>query len=417
MLYRFAWVLMWVTFKIYFRRIDVIGLERIQSNKPYILIANHPASFLDAMVLAVFLKRDVHFYVRGDIFHHPVVYWILTQLHMIPIFGREHGMEHVGKNYSTFERGKKLLRAGDLLLIFPEGFSRLSKKIEPLKKGAARVALQTAFEHEGVKDLTIQTIAINYSHHGVRSDLFIRLGENFSLVPYKNLYEESPARAVTELTHDILPYFERNIIHIQSSNRTLVAEKIISFIYNDYLEDTESFFDAARAVCKKIDDKIDSEYDAYVTRLNQYNAMLNSHGIMDRSLSKNKIQHSMTILNLLLTIEIYVVGKAFWYLPGLITKWIADKTVTRIDFYTSVTSGVMAFVSLFWWLFWMVVVFNWNFIELKAILILMPFFAYLTMRWEYDFVDIKSDFRFKKLSQEQPVLVNELEKLRNQLLA
>jgi hypothetical protein len=138
---------------------------------------------------------------------------------------------------------------------------------------------------------------------------------------------------------------------------------------------------------------------------------------MDRSLSKKKIQHIMTILNLLLTIEIYVVGKAFWHLPGLITKWIADKTVTRIDFYTSVTSGVMAFVSLFWWLFWLVVVFNWNYIELKAILILMPFFAYLTMRWEYDFVDIKSDFRFKKLSREQPVLINELENLRNQLLA
>ena len=65
MLYRFAWVLMWITFKIYFRRIDVIGLEKLEKDKPYILVANHPASFLDAMVLAVFLKRDVHFMFEG----------------------------------------------------------------------------------------------------------------------------------------------------------------------------------------------------------------------------------------------------------------------------------------------------------------------------------------------------------------
>jgi 1-acyl-sn-glycerol-3-phosphate acyltransferase len=417
MLYRFAWVLMWVTFKIYFRRIDVIGLKHLQSGKPYVLIANHPASFLDAMVLAVFLKRDVHFYVRGDIFHHPPVYWILTRLHMIPIFSREHGMEHVGKNYNTFERGKKLLRRGDLLLIFPEGFSRLSKKVEPLKKGAARVALQTAFDQNGVEDLTIQTIAINYSHHGVRSDLFIRLGENFSLAQYKEMYEASPAKAVSELTHDMLPYFERNIIHLHAANRTFVAEEIISFTYNDHLQEVDSFFDAARAACKNIDDKNDVEYDAYVTHLNQYKALLNSHGMRDRSLSSNKIQHIMTILNLLLTIEVYVIGKIFWAVPGALTKWIADKTVTRIDFYTSVTSGVLAFASLIWWVFWMIVVFNWNSVELKILMSSMPFFAYVTMRWEYDFIDLKSDFRFKKLSQEQPALINELKELRKLLLA
>ena len=156
MLYRFAWVLMWITFKIFFRRIDLVGLEKLDASKPAILIANHPASFLDAMVLAVFLKRDLHFYVRGDIFAHPLVYKILTRLHMIPIFSREHGVSNLANNKRTFDRGRKLLEQGKLLLVFPEGFSRQSKQLEPFKKGAARVALQTAFEGGKVNDLQIQ---------------------------------------------------------------------------------------------------------------------------------------------------------------------------------------------------------------------------------------------------------------------
>lgn len=84
-------------FQDFFRKIDVLGAEKLQHGKPAILIANHPASFLDAMVLAVFLGRPIHFYVRGDIFSHPIVYYILTKLHMIPIFSREHGTGNLSK--------------------------------------------------------------------------------------------------------------------------------------------------------------------------------------------------------------------------------------------------------------------------------------------------------------------------------
>ena len=417
MLYRFAWVLMWITFKIYFRRIDVIGLEKLEKDKPYILVANHPASFLDAMVLAVFLKRDVHFYVRGDIFKHPLACRFLTWLHMIPIFGREHGMENVGKNYNTFERGKKLLQQGKLLLIFPEGFSRLSKKVEPMKKGPARVALQTAFEDGGLNNLSIQSVELNYSHHGIRSDLFIRLGESLPLDHYAVVYKELPAKAISMLTTDLTPFFKRNVIHVEDGNKTLVAEEVMRMEFNDCMDKPSTFFNQARLRCEKLDFKEDQVYDQYVEVLNQYKKLLHVHGLVDRSFSKNHPPHIMGLLNLLLTIEFYVLSKIFWFFPGKIAKWIADKTVTRIDFYTSVFTGVLAFTCLIWWLGWMIFVFQTDSIYFKASIVFSPFFAYIAVQWENDFTDLKSDLILKNLKTTAPSLVNQLEEMRSFLLS
>lgn len=417
MLYRFAWVLMWITFKIYFRRIDVIGLEKMKADKPYILVANHPASFLDAMVLAVFLKRDIHFYVRGDIFKHPLAIRFLTWLHMIPIFSREHGMGNLGRNYNTFERGKKLLQQGKLLLIFPEGFSRLSKKIEPMKKGPARVALQAAFEEDGLSNLSIQSIALNYSHHGIRSDLFIRIGESLQLEQYAGIYKELPAKAISMLTRDLTPFFERNIIHVQDGNKTLVAEEVMRMVYNDCIDKPWIFFEQARKICGKLDSKVNEEYDQYVDVLNQYKKLLYVHGLVDGSFSKNNPPHIMNILNLLLTIEFYFFAKVFWFIPAKLAKLIADKTVTRIDFYTSVYSGVLAFTGLIWWLCSLVYIFQGDMMLFKISILCSPFFAYIAMQWENDFLDLKSDLKLKKLKSISPSLVKQMVELRNQLLA
>ncbi|MFN4807843.1 MAG: 1-acyl-sn-glycerol-3-phosphate acyltransferase [Bacteroidota bacterium] len=416
MLYRFAWVLMWVTFRIYFRRIDVLGVEKIEPSKPSILIANHPASFLDAMVLAVFLKRDVHFYVRSDIFRHPLVLKILTGLHMIPIYSREHGMQHVGKNHMTFQRGKELLMRGDLLLIFPEGFSRRSKKMEPIKKGAARVALQTAFEDVGIPHLSIQSIALHYSFHGVRSDLLIHIGEKMDLDRYRASFADLPSKAINELTSDMAVLFERNILHVNEEYKTQTAEEVLVFLYNECLQHKYNFFFQARALCAKLDAQDKVEFDLYTRQVTRYKELLALQKINDRSLSSNPIHPVQLISNLFLTVELYLIGKLFWFIPGKLVKWMADKTVTRIDFYTSVTTGILAFVSLIWWVsLSAIAIFNgWDL--LSVIFISAPLIAYITMQWEYNFIDLKAYYNLKRLKKHCPEVSREIAELRCMLL-
>lgn len=394
----------------------MIGLEKIDPSKPSILIANHPASFLDAMVLAVYLRRDVHFYVRGDIFRHPLVFRLLTWLHMIPIFSREHGMQHVGKNHMTFQRGKALLKRGDLLLIFPEGFSRRSKKLEPIKKGAARVALQTAFGDGGVTDLNIQSIALHYSFHGIHADLLIHVGEKMNLEGCAATYAELPAKAVNELTADMALLFERNVIHVNEDAKTNIAEDVLVFIYNECLHNKSNFLISARAFCERLDAKENTAFDLFSQQVKRYNALLHKYNINDRALSSNPIQPVQLIFNLLLTVELYLFGSIFWFIPGRIAKWIADRTVTRIDFYTSVASGVLAFLSLFWWIAftWVAVLNEWKW--LAFIFITSPIIAYITVQWKYDFKDLVAYYHWKRLQKMQPETSGEIAALRSELL-
>ena len=416
MLYRFGWTLMWVTFRIFFRKIDVLGAEKLQHGKPAILIANHPASFLDAMVLAVFLGRPIHFYVRGDIFSHPLVYRILTKLHMIPIFSREHGTGNLSKNKATFDRGRKLLSAGNLLLIFPEGFSRQSKQAEPFKKGAARVALQTAFDDGKADHLHIQTIALNYSHHGFGANLFIRVGDTLELGQYETAYREFPAQAVNKLTADMQALFEKNVIHLRKGERTETVESVMRMAYHDHAENKEGYFWASRNICERVAEMDDETYAGFQSKLERYDQLLTANKIDDISLSANAGQSKSNRPNLFLLSPFFALGTIIWWIPGKISKWITDKTVTRIDFYTSVYNGVLGFMGLIWWVLWQIIFWMTGQKLLWSLMFVSPVFCYVALEWIDRYARHKAEFHFKSLLKKDAAFVEQMKQLRKEIL-
>ena len=409
MLYRFAWVMMWITFKIFFRRIDLVGLDKLKSGKPAIIIANHPASFLDAMVLAVFLRRSIHFYVRGDIFAHPLSYKILTWLHMIPIFSKEHGVGNLANNKRTFDRGRKLLEEGKLLLIFPEGFSRQSKQLEPFKKGAARVALQTAFEGGKVNDLHIQTIALNYSYHHLGANLLIRLGDVITLEGYEQQYEEFPAMAITQLNKEMSEMFQQNVIHLKDGNRTNLAESLIRMWYHRKDINTRHLFEDFKKICSDVDQLSYDELLLLQHEVVDYEKSLRENQISDQSVIalQNPEQFNKFWMVYYLA-PFAILGKLIWWLPGRLSIWIADKTVTRIDFYTSVLSGVLGFMGFLWWMFMMLVAYYTLGSPAVLIAFVLPLLCYVYMQWDEQQVNFFALIRLRQLHKKQTKIVAQL---------
>jgi 1-acyl-sn-glycerol-3-phosphate acyltransferase len=418
MLYRFAWVMMWVTFKIFFRRIDIVGLEKLKSGKPAIIIANHPASFLDAMALAVFLKRSIHFYVRGDIFAHPVAYRILTMLHMIPIFSREHGVRNMEKNKRTFDRGRKLLEEGKLLLIFPEGFSRQSKQLEPFKKGAARVALQTAFEGGKVNELQIQTVAINYTYHHLGSNLLVRLGESLTLESFEQQYLEFPAMAMAKLNKAMSSVFQQNVIHLQDGSRTNLAESLISMHYHNSVIQGNQLFDDFTGICKKVDQL---ELEDVLTLENDFSAYQNSlanHRLTDKSILLSSDQSALNPIWVIYYLApLALLGKLIWWIPGRLSIWIANKTVTRIDFYTSVLSGILGVLGIIWWGALISLSYSYMDILVFPIAVISPLLCYIYIQWEERQTDFWALLRVRKIKKKQPGIISELIELRNKIMS
>ncbi|MEY3350904.1 MAG: hypothetical protein RIQ50_1015 [Bacteroidota bacterium] len=348
MLYRIAWVMMWVTFRIFFRKVEVVGREKLLQHQPAILIANHPASFLDAMVLAVFLRRSIHFYVRGDIFSHPIAYRILTMLHMIPIYSREHGTNNLSRNNRTFERGRELLSKGKLLLIFPEGFSRLSKELVPLKKGAARVALQTAFEGGNAPELTIQSVAIDYSYHGMASNLFIRMGERMSIRSFENAYRDNVPACINQLTRAMQDLFVRNVLHIKQGDRTAAVERYMRMVRATEQPIGEQLYQRMQTICDFADRTGEEQWQQFIQSFTLYEQRLMQFHLSDEAVAQKGDSSPSQTLALLFLLFPAGIGAILWFIPEVLSKWIADKTVTRIDFYTSVHASVLGVLGLLW---------------------------------------------------------------------
>jgi 1-acyl-sn-glycerol-3-phosphate acyltransferase len=132
----------------------------LRQQGPLLIAANHPNSFLDAIILSSLFKQPIYSLARGDAFTNKLVTRILTSLNMLPVYRVSEGVENLEHNYTTFDACQKLLSDNKIILIFSEGRCINEWRLRPLKKGTARLAL-TAWMHN--VPLRVLPLGINYS--------------------------------------------------------------------------------------------------------------------------------------------------------------------------------------------------------------------------------------------------------------
>jgi len=115
---------------------------------PLLIIANHPNSFLDALIVGSYYHRRVYFLARGDAFIKPIHRFILESLNMIPVYRLREGKEYLHLNDYAFNKSIDLLNKGFAVLVFIEGTCINSHELQPFKKGTARIL-------EGIQKLNI----------------------------------------------------------------------------------------------------------------------------------------------------------------------------------------------------------------------------------------------------------------------
>lgn len=126
---------------VFYRDIQVTGMEHLDAGAPTILACNHPNSIIDPLLLAVFEDRQVSFCARDGLFKIPGFGQLLRAVGAIPLQRRS---DHVGgavDNAGAFSACRGVLLNGGVLAIFPEGKTHSRMRVEPLKTGTARIAL------------------------------------------------------------------------------------------------------------------------------------------------------------------------------------------------------------------------------------------------------------------------------------
>jgi 1-acyl-sn-glycerol-3-phosphate acyltransferase len=123
--------------------------EPVPAAGPVLLVANHPNSLLDPMLVVAAARRPVRFLAKAPLFRDPKTAWLVKSAGAIPVYRRTDDPAEVGKNVDAFEAVYGELARGAAVGIFPEGLSHSEPALAPLKTGAARMALGAAALTDG----------------------------------------------------------------------------------------------------------------------------------------------------------------------------------------------------------------------------------------------------------------------------
>ncbi len=228
-----------ILLSVFFRAVEVVGEERIPRGRPLVVVANHvnglvdPLLVLGALPLAPSFPR---FLAKSTLWKIPVLSWLLDLARALPVYRRQDEPAGPGSsprssaaesgasggapaaekpagerrrlsNEETFARCYEELAAGGAIALFPEGTSHNQPSLQPLKTGAARIALgaEGARAHgpspDQALDVAILPVGLTFDARGrFRSRALLAIGPPLDPAPEAALFSTDPPVTVQALT-------------------------------------------------------------------------------------------------------------------------------------------------------------------------------------------------------------------------
>ena len=282
----------------FYRRIDVVGLERLPRNAPLLLVCNHPNALVDAMLVAWAVPRRVVLTAKATLFTRPTLATLLDWVGVVPLVRKsdiENGVmpsaRDPQRNARAFGALRAVLRRGGAVVIFPEGISHDHPSLAPLKTGAARVALE-ARDEAHVDDLHIVPIGLTFERkEAPRTRVLVQIGEPIAL----DHWRADGEAAVGRLTEEIDSRLRRvtlNYETVDDASRARALSSLFAALWRGDLESVgrarslrvdvslaERIEEARLALSRSGDDTLRARADALVRSVAELEEALRRHGV------------------------------------------------------------------------------------------------------------------------------------------
>ncbi len=388
MLYSFVRPLATIGIYIFYRKIYLSNAHLIPKNKPVILAANHPTGFMEPCILACYLDRPLYFLVRGDLFKKPVYKKLLHWLHMLPVYRvKDGGFSVLKNNFETFDHCYDALKQQKTLMILAEGSAEHEKRLRPLKKGTARVALGTLDRYAALEDVYIVPTGVNYTYaEKPRSDVMIDFGVPIRAKDFMTAYRKNPNQGIADLTEALANKLKDRIVIIERKEDETLTEHLLLLSRNDeqgifpILNCSHLLLEKERMIANSVNKMPVAQRAALLQKTSLYFNQLKAKGLERDVLAAKKQSIARTMIFLLIGLLPFLAGAFLSYLPLKIAKNITQKRVRRVEFYAPVLWAVSLGTYLIYavlWLLLAILLQSWIMIGLLAILPILTYFAIL----------------------------------------
>ena len=374
----------WVWF--FFRSVDVHHAERVPRRGPVLLCINHPNNLIDSLLVGAVVDRKVHYLATAALFRNPLMGRFLKACGAIPVYRRQDDPDKMGRNASAFEACVATLAAGGLVGIYPEGTTHAESRVQRIKTGAARIALDYETRRSaggGGGPLALVPVGLTFdARKSFGGRVRVSFGEVIPLAPFTHLHLESPLKAVDELTSAIQWGMEAQVIHVDRLDRAALVHEIEG-LYRDQL--VQELHDERGLSTDQIDlvrlSRSIADAAAWFEthsparlldlreHLDRYRATLAAYALRDQAV-RERLRRRPVRQRLrrgwmaAVGLPVFAYGLITSGLPYLIPRWIAHRTATKETNYatTRLLVSIVTF-PLFWgvetWIVWRLAGWAW----------------------------------------------------------
>ncbi len=332
----------------FFKRVHVEG--QIPKEGPIILVANHFNALLDPVMVTRLANRKVRFLGKEPLFHTPILKHLVKGMGTLPVYRAMDGAD-TSKNKEMFAAVYTALSDGEAVCIFPEGISHNKPQLQPLKTGAARMALGAEAEHDFALGLKVVPVGLVFSDkRKFRSVAATFVGRPINLAEYQEAHKEDEreaARALTSRIDDGLRDITLNMEQWDDMPLLELAERIWTDDERHRAHRINRMAFAMRELRELDPDRL----DALRTRVAELKTRLDELGIkpghLNMQLSTARVLGFLlrNLFAILVGLPIALIGTACFVVPYLIAKEVPRRMSIDVDEISSF--GVLAGIFVF----------------------------------------------------------------------
>jgi 1-acyl-sn-glycerol-3-phosphate acyltransferase len=357
----------------YFREVKGGHVDRVPPEGAMILAANHPQSITDALILGFATPRVVHYLAHSGLFANPVQAFLLRQAGVIPVHRRQDVSDAAARNVQSFEACSEVLSNGGCVGIFPEGTSQEARRVQPLKTGTARIALEAEQRNNFGLGLSIIPAGLSFqSRRRFRSRVLVRFGRPIVIAEYRDRFESDAMDAARAITAELEDAIRHQVVDVRQSDLEGFVRQV-ERVYKHELRERPALevpglsrFERDQFLAREIARATDYFYEnqpetiwGIAELLDEYQRKLDRMGIADRMLREEGPAFARSAMALaafgLIGLPLAAWGLITNLPPYLLTIWVTrlrnpDATKTH---WTQFTGGAAFFVIVYaLWVWW-----------------------------------------------------------------